>query len=246
MDPDPHLPHPPLRDFPQPRGRPRGRARTRRSRSACPPGSVRPRRSPRSTAADASSSGDVATSTDVAAPCSGLRPHALRLRLASSARSSVGMCRCRLVRIPPGIRALTVMPSPPSAGRLDREQHVGGLRLAVGAPAARTSRARSGCRRRRTGERRWPLELTETTARPPAAASAACRPVASAKWPRWLVANCSSQPSRCAARAGAITPALLTRTCSGPPPAGGERAHRGLVGEVDVGHPHVGVAGGGG
>ena len=67
-----------------------------------------------------------------------------------------------------------------------------------------------------TGERRCADELTETTRAPPAAARAGCRPVASAKWPRWLVANCDSQPSGVRVSGEAITPALLTRMCSGP------------------------------
>jgi len=39
------------------------------------------------------------------------------------------------------------------------------------------------------------IVLTDTILAPPAAASASCSPIASAKWPRWLVANCNSQPS---------------------------------------------------
>jgi hypothetical protein len=43
----------------------------------------------------------------------------------------------------------------------------------------------------------WAVELTETIRASPRsaapAASAARRPVASAKWPRWFVANCSSR-----------------------------------------------------
>ena len=45
-----------------------------------------------------------------------------------------------------------------------------------------------------TGERRWAAELTQTIRASPAAASAGRSPVASAKCPRWLVANCISQP----------------------------------------------------
>ena len=52
-----------------------------------------------------------------------------------------------------------------------------------------------------------------------AGASSRCgisRPV-SAKWPRWLVPNCSSKPSTVSRRrGGAITPALLTSRSSGP------------------------------
>ena len=68
-----------------------------------------------------------------------------------------------------------------------------------------------------TGERRCALELTDTTRASPAAVRAACRPRASPKWPRWLVANWSSQPSGVWPGSGrAMTPALLTRMCSGP------------------------------
>ena len=41
------------------------------------------------------------------------------------------------------------------------------------------------------------------------------RPKASSKWPRWLVANCISQPSRVRCSGIAITPAVLTSTCHG-------------------------------
>jgi hypothetical protein len=65
-------------------------------------------------------------------------------------------------------------------------------------------------------EARWALELTDTIRACPAAASAPCSPVASAKWPRWLVANCVSQPAGVRISGAAISPALLTRMCSGP------------------------------
>jgi hypothetical protein len=68
-----------------------------------------------------------------------------------------------------------------------------------------------------TGERRWPRELTATMRAAGAAASAPCRPTASAKCPRWLVANCSSQPSAVRRRSGTpMTAALLTSMSSGP------------------------------
>ena len=68
-----------------------------------------------------------------------------------------------------------------------------------------------------TGERRCPRELSETMRAEPAFASALQRPIASSKWPMWLVANCISQPSGLSQRSGsAITPALLTRMSSGP------------------------------
>ncbi len=38
-----------------------------------------------------------------------------------------------------------------------------------------------------------------------------------AKWPRWLVPNCSSKPSAVRLRGGTITPALLMSTSISPP-----------------------------
>lgn len=68
-----------------------------------------------------------------------------------------------------------------------------------------------------TGEAWWPRELSDTIRALPAAASASWSPTARAKWPRWLEANWSSQPSGVRSSAGsAITPALLTRMCRGP------------------------------
>jgi hypothetical protein len=67
-----------------------------------------------------------------------------------------------------------------------------------------------------TAERWWADELTETTRAPPAAASASCSPVARPKWPRWLVANCISQPCGVRMSGDAIIPALPTRMCRGP------------------------------
>src|SRR5215467_3551272 len=56
---------------------------------------------------------------------------------------------------------------------------------------------------------RWPLLLTVTT-RDPGTGSirSSSRPV-SAKWPRWLVPSCSSNPSAVVPRGGIISPALL-------------------------------------
>src|ERR1700682_5419982 len=68
-----------------------------------------------------------------------------------------------------------------------------------------------------TGDLRCPRELTETIRAFPAAVRASCSPTASAKWPRWLVANCISQPSGVSWSSGSrITPALFTSRCSGP------------------------------
>jgi hypothetical protein len=61
-----------------------------------------------------------------------------------------------------------------------------------------------------------PAELTDTIRACPAVASASYRHSASAKWPRWLVANVISQPSGVRRRSGSITPALLMSRLSGP------------------------------
>ena len=103
--------------------------------------------------------------------------------------------RCRLVGIPPGMSALATMPS--------------AAQRAV--PRRRTARWPSWtARRRRHGSyvaalvvdvvedhrrAQVPGGADETIRAPPAAASASCRPSASAKWPRWLVANCISSPA---------------------------------------------------
>ncbi len=64
------------------------------------------------------------------------------------------------------------------------------------------------------------VELTETTRASPRsrapAVSASWSPRESLKWPRWLVANCSSRCSEVRNRPGVTTPALLTSRCSGP------------------------------
>ena len=75
-----------------------------------------------------------------------------------------------------------------------------------------------------TGERRCALELTDTTRALPAAARAPCSRVARAKWPRWLVANCISQPSGVRIRGEAMIPALLMSMSSGPSQAAANAA----------------------
>ena len=55
--------------------------------------------------------------------------------------------------------------------------------------------------------------VTTRGVRPPPSAPSS-RPV-SAKWPRWLVPNCSSKPSAVSRRGGAITPALLSSRSTG-------------------------------
>ena len=105
----------------------------------------------------------------------------------------------------------------PAPGRLDREQDVGRLGLRVGEPRVVRPLRGSGCRRRRSQSRgarsNSPRRRGPGRARVRApAASAPCSPVASAKWPRWLVANCISQPCGVRISGEAIRPALLTRT----------------------------------
>ena len=65
---------------------------------------------------------------------------------------------------------------------------------------------------------RWPMLLTVTTREPATGSSrSSSRPV-KAKWPRWLVPNCSSKPSLVVDFGVHITPALLIsrsmRSCS--------------------------------
>ncbi len=77
--------------------------------------------------------------------------------------------------------ALTVMPSP--AQRLPASTANSTLAVFDCPYASHGSygRSRKWMSSKTTGERRWALELTNTTRAPPAAASAGCRPVVSAK-----------------------------------------------------------------
>ena len=117
--------------------------------------------------------------------------------------------------------ALAVMPSPAQRRvGLDREQHVGGLGLAVGRPRVVRAALRSGCRRTRPASAGAPPSSPRRSARRRPRRSASCRPsgereVARGGW--WRTA--APSPRACAARGVAITPALLTSTCSGPLPA---------------------------
>ena len=102
-------------------------------------------------------------------------------------------------------------------------------------PTGRSRGASKWMSSKTTGERRWALELSETIRAPPAAASASCRPVASAKWPRWLVANCSSQPSGVRCSSGERHHAgVVDQDVQRAVPGGDERGDRGLVGEVEA------------
>ncbi len=86
-----------------------------------------------------------------------------------------------------------------------------------------------------TGERRWPRELSDTIRATPAAASASCSVNASAKWPRWLVANCSSHPFGCQLTVGqshhaGVVDQQMERTA----PSRDEGGNRRLVGEIEA------------
>ena len=73
---------------------------------------------------------------------------------------------------------------------------------------------------------RWPIEETVTT-RPVTCSS---RRLVSAKWPRWLVPNCSSKPSAVATSGGIMTPALLiSRSISPSQPAANSRTEARLA-----------------
>ena len=112
---------------------------------------------------------------------------------------------------------------------LHGEQAVGGLGLPVGLPlvvaASRTAGRRSGSRRACARSRR-----ARRRARRRRAASAGQSRFASAKWPRWLVANCASQPGPTRVSGQAMIAALLMRMSIGarrcPGSARGERRGR--------------------
>ena len=61
------------------------------------------------------------------------------------------------------------------------------------------------------------MDESATTRAPAAATRAGHRRTVSAKCPRWLVANCSSQPGPTRVSGAAMTPALLMSRCSGSP-----------------------------
>src|SRR5215212_3408650 len=68
----------------------------------------------------------------------------------------------------------------------------------------------------------WPVELSATTRAPPSAASSGHSRLASAKCPRWLVANCASHPGPTRVSGAAMIAALLMRM-STPRPASSTR-----------------------
>ena len=116
------------------------------------------------------------------------------------------------------------------------EEQVGELRLAVRLPGPVSRAAPSSGRRGRCA--RSPRRATTRSRR--GRADAAGASVVSAKWPRWLVPMCSSNPSAVRPCATAMIPALFMSMSSGPDQSRGERAHRCEVGQVE--RPHLGVA----
>src|SRR3954449_6353503 len=64
-------------------------------------------------------------------------------------------------------------------------------------------------------ERLCPVEESATTRAPPSCASSGHSRLASAKWPRWLVANCASQPGPTRVSGQAMIAALLMRMSTG-------------------------------
>ena len=63
----------------------------------------------------------------------------------------------------------------------------------------------------------WPLELSATRRDGAPFSKAGSSACVSAKWPRWLVANCASQPCAVRVSGQAMMAALLIRMCSGAP-----------------------------
>ena len=145
------------------------------------------------------------------------------------------MWRERLeARIAPGWTALAVMPS--AAQRRGPRPRRGRWRSWTGRrrSTGRRRGARSGGRRRSTGDAQVADRAERDDRAPAAAASASWRPRASAKWPRWLVANCSSQPSGGAAGRQRHHAGVVDQDVQRAVPGGGERGDGGQVGEVEA------------
>src|SRR5712691_7090107 len=68
----------------------------------------------------------------------------------------------------------------------------------------------------------------------PAAASASCKPRARAKCPRWLMANCTSQPSGVCCSGCAITAGVVDQDVEGALPRGHKGGNGGTVGEFEA------------
>ena len=69
------------------------------------------------------------------------------------------------------------------------------------------------------------------------------KPEGQAKWPRWFVANCISQPSGVRCSGIAMTPRVVDEKVEFAGPAGDEGGDRGPVGQVEPGDPDMGIAG---
>ena len=130
-----------------------------------------------------------------------------------------GAAASRLVGATPGWERLLVMPQPSAWLRRSssrREEPGSDLRLAVG--AIRRRRSAPSCRSSQLMRplRAATLSWEVTRARP--ARSRGSRCATRATWPRWLVPNCSSNPSAVVCRSGGVmTPALLIRMWIGRP-----------------------------
>ena len=134
----------------------------------------------------------------------------------------------------------------PAAGQLDREQHVGRLGLRVGQPGRVRHGARRTGRRRRPASRRGRSTTPTPRGRRRRRPARSCRPVARAKWPRWLVPNCVSQPCAVTPCGLSMTPALFDQDVQRSPPGRGEGVDAGQVGQVEAGDGDVLAAAGAG
>ncbi len=178
----------------------------------------------------------------VAAPCSGVLNSALGGLPSSSIQPQrdhllLGRWRCSGVRIPPGCTANARTPaSAAERVELDGEQARWRSSPARTPPTCR-SRARTAGRPSGSPSGGGRRDDSATTRAPPPAASAGQSRLASAKWPRWLVANCASQPGPTRVSGQAMIAALLIRRsidAAGREEALGERRDAVEVGEVEL------------
>ena len=145
-----------------------------------------------------SSCGEVAAQTLVAAPCSGvLKPGGRRLP-SSSIQPEADHLLARQVALQRGhdaarVHARTRARRRPGRARRAARRTARWRSWPARTPATCRSRARTACRPSGCRER-CPADDSATTRAPPPAASAGQSRLVSAKWPRWLVANCASQP----------------------------------------------------
>src|SRR3954468_9643796 len=91
-------------------------------------------------------------------------------------------------------------------------------------------------------ERLCPVDESATTRAPLPSASSGHSRLASAKCPRWLVANCASQPGPTRVSGEAMIAALLMRMSTLRPPSStrsAKPAHALEVAEVELVDPHA-------